>query len=154
MPEWVPWRNLLNLSSSHQTISLLRVLNWMGTLCTSRLHPWNRQSFSDWNDSHAPLGLFAHCRWWMLATENADEELPFQSYVWMVTWQSVQSFAHRIITQSFVNGTFASAFTMMLFFIWEGFARGSPWSMSITAILLIVRGGTRRGGNSFSLCMA
>ena len=66
----------------------------------------------------------------------------------------VQSFAHCIISQSSVNGAFASVFTMMFFFIWKGFARGSPWSTSITIILLTVSGGIRRGGSSFSLCMA
>ena len=43
---------------------------------------------------------------------------------------------------------------MMLFFIWEGFARESPWSTSVTAILLFIGEGIKRNGSSFSLCMA
>ena len=86
-------------------------------------------------------------------------EMPSRSYPFNPTreWRLgnlVQSFTHRIISQSSMNGAFASAFTMMLFFIWEWFTRGSPWSTSITAILLIIRGGIRQGGSLFSLCMA
>ena len=50
-------------------------------------------------------------------------------------------------------GAFALAFTTILLFIWKGFARRSPWSTSIAAIFLIIGGGIRRGGSSFSLCM-
>ena len=89
---------------------------------------------------------------WLMETPRKSYPFNLMRERWLSNL--VQSFAHCIITQSSVNGALASAFAMMLFFIWEGFARGSSWSTSITAILLIVGGGTRRGGSSFSLCIA
>ena len=149
MPEWVLWRNLSNPSSSCQTISLLQIpTGW---------EHFAHQGFVLGIDKHSLIEM-AHMLHRVCSPIVNGEcwlmETPRRSYLFNPTceWRLgnlVQIFAHRIITQSFVNGTFATVFTMMFFFIWEGFARESPWSASITAILLIVGGALDRVGVHF-----
>ena len=98
---------------------------------------------------HSPI-VDSDC--WLMETPR--KSCPFNPMSEGRLGNLVQGLAHRIISQSIVNWALASAFTVVLLFIWEGFTRRSPWSTAITAILLIVRIGIRWGGSLFSLCMA
>ena len=154
MPGWAPWRNLWNLPLGRRIISSQWVPDWMEHLA--------HQGFILKMDSHS-LTEMAHMVHWVRSSIVDGErwlmEMPGKSCSFNPAREGrlgnlVQRFAHSVISQSSVSWALVSVFTMVFLFIWERFTRRSPWSTSITTILLIIRRGVKLEGSSSSLCMA
>ena len=66
----------------------------------------------------------------------------------------IQSLTYDIITQASTRSAFVFSSMMMLIFIRESLTWRSSWSLSVIAILFIIRGYVRIGRRAFSLCAA
>ena len=56
----------------------------MGTHYTLTHHYENKATSSVYSDSHAPLGRFFHCRWWMEVAQTISTFPYAQSHQWMM----------------------------------------------------------------------